>query len=363
VPWWDWNAGTVREEEKKWDRYAIRRIIFTPDGKEFLVGRVNGTTSVWDAATFKMLREYPWSWQDPARFPLALSPDGKTVAAHYLSGLVLWDLESGRYVTPHRAESIFAQSALWSPDGTAVAVHEPFGTLHICDPATGQVLRRFEGLTGVPVAWPREGVLLTLDSWGRVAFRDDRTGKKLREFDSGNLSSEISYHVSPDGRWLLANYSYYKMFDMDAGKQAFLDFPGRGRRVAYSPDSKQLAVVYGDSVQIRDSSSGKVLKAIESRPARISRIENLVFSPDGQTLALSCAEPEVAEGAWPRQIVRLLDLKTGKIRHPLPELPVRYGWHALAFSPHGRLLAGTAHDDPRIPPWDLARDPRLPPGR
>jgi WD40 repeat protein len=350
---WDWGPGTVIEETDQ-SAYRARSLVFTPDGRRLLVAREEGSTSVLDAATFKSLQEYPRPPKGLGRYPLALSPDGKTVAAGWWYGVVLWDLESGRDVTPRRDETFFADSARWSPDGKAVAVRDPYETVRVCDATTGKVLRRLDGVTGAMAAWPRDGTLVTLEEGGKVAFRDDRTGKPVREFDSGNPAERHGYHVSPDGRWLLANYAYLRMFDLDSGKEGALDFPGVGSRIAYAADGKRFAYFSAHGVQVRDSASGKVVWSFDPPPrARITRGESLVFSPDGQTLAMSDAEPEPLQGESPRQIVRLLDLKTGQIRHALPEKPTRHGWYALAVSPDGRLLAGGAHADPRIHLWDL----------
>jgi WD40 repeat protein len=359
---WDFDTGAVREDEP-YNPHVIGAVRFTPDGKRFVVGRWNGAASVWDAKSFTKLREFPWSERDPARCLLALAPDGRTVASHFEQALALWNLESGEYVTPNRDAAFVVRTTRWSPDGSKVAAHSFMGELRIHDAATGRVQRKFDGVCGPPVAWPRAGTILTLEPLGRLAFRDDRTGQKLREFDGGNPSSQSEYRVSPDGRKFLASYSYNRMFDTESGKELFLDFPGGGSRVSFSADGKRLAAVSGDGVEVRDASTGKLLKATApTDPARISRVDTVAFSPDGEWLALSCSEPErAADADGPRQIVRLLEIKTGKVRHAVPERPTRHGWHALAVSPDGRLVAGTTFDDPRIHLWDLATNRELPP--
>ena len=124
--------------------------------------------------------------------------------------------------------------------------------------------------------------------------------------------------------------------------ERFLDFPGYAMSVAYSPDGRYLAVVgTAPGICLWDLSSG-TSQLVAADIASIQRAKHVIFSPDGQTLAVTNEH----DGT-----VVLWDLATRRERmilhHPSP--PIR-----IAFSSDGRGLATTgASDGSSILLWDL----------
>ncbi len=124
--------------------------------------------------------------------------------------------------------------------------------------------------------------------------------------------------------------------------ERYLDFPGYARALAFTPDGRSLAAVgFAPGVCLWDLTSPR------SEPARtllipIKRAKRIVFSPDGNTLAITTD----LDGT-----ILLWDLATGRERmvlhHPSPAM-------SIAFSPDSRWLAtGGPTDNRSILLWDL----------
>ena len=129
-----------------------------------------------------------------------------------------------------------------------------------------------------------------------------------------------------------------------------LDFPGIiGINLTISPDGERLAltVVMSNTVQLRDSSSGTILRVFT---ATVSDMTSVAFSPDGRLLAAGSWEPyedmkQTDDSVW------LWDVASGQL---LRRFGAEGGYPAtldLTFSPDGSLLA-TASRVRQVQLWD-----------
>ena len=141
-----------------------------------------------------------------------------------------------------------------------------------------------------------------------------------------------------------------------AGTIATIEGAGRSPSVAYSPDGTRLAVGRGDFLQLLDLSTGK---EIFRTPVLKGGVREIVFSPDGRTLATAAEESEPA--------VRIWEADTGRLRRALSfGEPLSYRGRPMSFSPDGKRLAvaGTAVGGPRgkteeiIGIWEIDSDSR-----
>ncbi|MEW6128780.1 MAG: WD40 repeat domain-containing protein [Acidobacteriota bacterium] len=221
--------------------------------------------------------------------------------------------------------SFFAPSPVYSiavsPDGKMVASGYDYGIVRLWDVATGKELRKFQG---------RQGWVF------KVAFSSD--GKLLV---SGTADKAVT------------------IWDISAGKELrTISDPGMGTQMAVSADGKIVALAgfYAEKtkrIKIWDLSTGTEVQTFGSLTelgayGQFSELRAIAFSPNGKSLAASCAE-----GNIDRQVsqfgVHLWEISTGKHLGKINRNFV----NGIAFRADGKMLAA-ASGDTSIYLWDLS---------
>jgi WD40 repeat protein len=215
---------------------------------------------------------------------LACSPDGRVMVSAISDGALVWhadDPEKVVRLTPQRDVRSVAVSA----DGRLVATGTHAG--------------------GMANVW------------------DARSGELLKSFDSTGWVVEFS----PDRKWLVTLGRTAQLWKVDSWAK------GPAVRalwsVAFSPDSKYLALETGDgSVSLVEVSSGREFARLED--PRQQRAQWITFSPDGAKLLTTSREYNA---------VHVWDLRA--LRQEL----MTYGldWDQPAFAPDGSSPAGSLH--------------------
>ena len=114
-----WDAGTGklqrrllgRDEKQAW------AVAFTPDGKRLACGLTDGSVRLFDVQTGKVVREIDGG--DQLR-GLAVSPNGRTVAAAIRKEIRLWDADTGKLTRTLRGHTNWIGSIAFSADGKAL---------------------------------------------------------------------------------------------------------------------------------------------------------------------------------------------------------------------------------------------------
>ncbi len=334
------RLGTIRWRHED----MVRSLSFSPDSKTIL-SCAGGTLFVWESATGRMRRKLEGG-KEVSR-AMALSPDGKTLAATGWTGVIrLWDVATGKELPPLEAKGTNCPILALSSDGALLAsVQEEKGShvIHVWDVRSGiklcQLPWHYASIYTVAFS-PDNRTLAYGGSSDEIYLFDATTGKELHRLKSGNTPACVAF--SPDGKTLAATCmdSVLRLWNVETGEVRLECHKDKRRSftytVSFSPDGRRIAQAKHDAIILWDAATGKELQTLWGCGASSA----IVFSPDGKVLA---------SGGF-GQTICLWNLETGKPLSP------SYGHQGpvsgVAFAPDNRTLASAGHDN-TIRLWDI----------
>lgn len=309
---------------------------------------------------------------------IALSPDGKIVAA--MGGLVLfaWDAHSGKQLWKKNytfneviTGSIAAMKYLaFQPDSKRLITAATRNSFAIVDAANGQSQTvALNGTGAPPAAGPPNVRSVDIAPDGKALAVGTTEGVFLCNFDGvirrkfpclgGGPHSKndrlVSYasdgslgQFSPDGKTLAVtdcSSKLLRLYEPNSGSERLrIELSAYLVRMAFSPDSKMIAVTERDNaVRVYDVASGKRLHSwiIQLHNPLENYTSAVTFSPDGKRIAVCATD----------NLIYLFDPASGKEAGRLKGTDW-YPW-GLAFTSNGKTLFSTGWDG-EIRRWDVA---------
>lgn len=267
---------------------AINGVGFTPDGLLAFTATSAGSMELWDIASEQTL----YTARPPGFLIIAsvLCPDGHTVLAGGLPGVVLVDLTGHKPPLAMNGHTESIECVAVSPDGKLGLSGSYDKTARVWDLSNGAQLRSLPHNGAVnSAAFSADGRLAVTGGLGGVRLWDAVTWKELRAIGkpgtdlAGPCSSAL---FSPDSRSILVGTQAgtVKLFDCDTGAER-RTFAGAHTRIvgclAFSRDGR-LAVSGSDDHTIRmwNVESGAELRMLAGHD---STVRTIVFSPDGHS--------------------------------------------------------------------------------
>jgi WD40 repeat protein len=355
-----------------------RSLEWTNDSKNIITGSGDGVIRLWNSENGQGT---VWASNLGDVSGLALSKDGKYLAAISGENLRIFDAKSAKRLAVSKVGEYSAYGLSWSNDNNTVAVGSDNDSIGLFD-VSKQKLRSFKGHSDdvTAVAFSPDGK--------RLASSGDDDTLRVWDVASGKQTSNIALD---DGAYALAwsadgkriagntNYSTIEVWDIAskqkssltghkdsvknltwmsdgklysssddqsiklwnvANKQAIQTFDGHVpwlNSLAISGNSLVVGSYYNDVTLIFNRDSGEMLA---SYPLGRSGSSSFAISPDGKLLANSNDET-----------VRIIDVATGRQQAVIESGDSSI--YALAWSPSGTMLA-TGLADGSLLLWDVA---------
>ncbi len=127
-------------------------------------------------------------------------------------------------------------------------------------------------------------------------------------------------------------------------KNAFGD-SSRPLNVVFSPDGKTIASGSDNTIKLWDITTGQVIKTLTGNEG----IKSVAFSPDGKIIAAGGYGKPIAAGGFDKTI-KLWDVTTGKVIKTLSSQTNSI--YEIIFSPDGKILASRSYNNV-IQLWDI----------
>jgi WD40 repeat protein/serine/threonine protein kinase/tetratricopeptide (TPR) repeat protein len=298
------------------------------------------------AATFQRSAKLVALWSTPPGVGrAAVCPDGHRVALSGSGGLQVWDGASGRLRFTVAKGSVVKDFA-FSPDGGRVATAGENGNARVWDLETGRPVTpplRHDGPVNRVAFSPGAGRLVTASDDKTAGLWDAATGERLNSFRPHNDAVQCA-SFSPDGKRVVTRSGgMIHVWEAAGGKAVTWFYADIGQVLqdaVFSPDGQSILVTGGQRiVRSWDADTGQFRSMIPHHgSAWLSADRNRAVSARGLVSESSDKSAQV----W--------DLRT---RQPVtPPLPQTRGTVEATFSPQGDRLATTGPDG-TVRVWDI----------
>ncbi len=313
--------NTVAQRKGRGDYPLVgASVAFSADGKlmALVLRKRTREIHIQDVRTGEL--RHKLSLQSTTPVCVAFFPDGKRLAVAHKNAVRLWDVETGKEISPDAGHRDTIGSVALSPDGSRAATASDDGTARLWDTRSGKELHRWAIEWIQPcefrVAFSPDGKLLAVVKRGKIDVLACEDGKTLRSL-SGYLSGKKTVRktdtwscavaFSQDGKWLACARSapwpgkekVFQRWDMESGMilhEKHIDLSGEegpesaGKGVQFfvtlviSPSLKRLVTSQfaTHASFLCDADTGQSQFRVDSHPG----FTTARFSPDERLVAL-----------------------------------------------------------------------------
>ncbi len=331
---------------------GVSDIAFSPKGRLFAYGIINGTVNVWDLQANHSIATFP-TWPDNSdphakTVSLAFSPDGKMLAvasddvAEFQSTFVtIWDVASHQVITTfHIDDTLGGTSLVFCLGGKVLAIGGNSGAIHLWDAQTRQIITTLTpapSLSSSPTPSSLAGTYLAVSSDGQLlaAADGDNNAIAFWKVSDRQLLTVITSHTIVKGIQFVGNSNMVATI-------------GNGHVALW-----QQAPAYPlTHLILKDQSQPEPFMNPQS-------LYNVALSPDSRIAAIAACDP----GACASPTLRFWDNTTDQpMGSRLPDIAFSGIPASIAFSPDGKDLATVGsmfQQGSTLHIWDVAHQQLL----
>ena len=355
---WDVNTGELRILKGHDETVTVSvkmRVSFSNDGSTLASTSAYSEVHLWDVATGELIKTL--GEQSEGATNVSFSPDGNTLATYNRTGLHLWDVETYKLLqtfnqAPELVSDGFDANISFSPDGSTIATYTYDKTsysraLYLWDVPTNTLRNVLDGPYDFvdAISYNTNGNILavTTNLGIYLWYVNNRRGPHYVHFQGQVLNPQTA--ISPDGKTLATGRL---LWDMSTGRRkypvlhnpnVFLSRIGTTaiENVLFSPDGRTLAISEFNTVMLFDAATGTLLHTIDGHVGRHQDVESMAFSPDSSILATGSVHALLEKGE-----LFLWDVATGQQKTNFTKHVGNV--YSLSFSPDGKILAAGSDD-------------------
>jgi WD40 repeat protein len=280
---------------------SVHGIVHLADGRRVITGSLDGSLRLWDLGSGAQIGE-EWRDENVKVCPMALSPNGKTIATGSGSNSVgLWDVEMKKVISKWTGHTNVVCALCWSTDGERIASGSWDGTARVWDINTGKTILTIK--TGHQWVY---AVMYSPDSSKLATGGDREDAVKIRDAKTGELLKTLKH-----------------------------DFPVYS--LAWTSDGKKLISGSNGLIRIFNTATWRQIVILEGHTRFVTAIS---LSQNNRLLA-SASDDSTA---------RLWNLDTNLPVGPL--LRHKEELCSAALSPNGKVLV-TGCEDKNTYSWDV----------
>ncbi len=282
---WEYDLAWTRlhgNQELRAPLEPFGSIEWSPDGKRIATTSGDGTIRLWDSESGVTVLEM--RGHDRGMTGVSWSPNGSWIVSVGMDGKArVWDVASG---TLHAEWKTRAKGVAWSPDGVHLLTWGGDQFVRVWDAETaiskkiGREVRAFSSgqLFAQNAVFAPDGKSVFVNVHWRTVAWEVPTGKLLGEINHGYQPQGLA--VTPDGKRVLVGVGPTKVFDW-AEKTARVTLMSRSpvTHIVVSPDGDTVATGDAMCVSLWSLMTGAKLRCLPKGSGY------LAFSRDGRRLA------------------------------------------------------------------------------
>jgi uncharacterized protein with WD repeat len=244
-------SGKVIKSFKAHDQEVLQ-ITYSPNGKYLITGGFDEKIKVWDTAAYKLIKTIERGKQTVST--LAVSPDSNFVATDGYSKIQLWNIKTGKNITPVK-EIVPVKYMEFNPRYTYLASANGYGNgplsneINIWDINSGKKVNVLKNpAQSQVISFSPDGKFLASNSASNIVIWTT-SGVKVKTIETKLLDPITALSYSSDGKILVsgvqngtrqAEITFWDAKTFKAVKKFFIDRYGV-EEIHFSPDGKYLA--------------------------------------------------------------------------------------------------------------------------